>query len=315
MHPAKSVISFTTASGAGYGLLAWLILFRLLGLVPEDRGLALAGFGLAFVLVTGGLLASTFHLGHPERAWRALTQWRTSWLSREGVASLATYVPTGLFAIAWLAGVADHPLAVLLGILGIAGTIVTVYCTAMIYASLKPVAAWANGWVPAVYLVLAGATGALLLAFLLAASGADAWRPAGGIALALVAAGLALKLAYWRHVAADAPGSTAGSATGLGRLGRVRLLEAPHTGSNYLMREMGFQIARRHAGALRAVAVIAGFAVPAALLAVVLVLGAGTVGLLALAVASAAAGVYAERWLFFAEARHAVTLYYGASRA
>ena len=90
MHPAYSVILFTTASGAGYGLLVWLCLCGLFGLVPTERWLGIAGFGLAFALITAGLLSSTAHLGRPERAWRAFSQWRTSWLSREGVMAVAT---------------------------------------------------------------------------------------------------------------------------------------------------------------------------------------------------------------------------------
>ena len=102
MHPAKSVIFFTTASGAGYGLLFWLGLYGSLGLLPAGTWFAVVGFGLALVLVTAGLISSTFHLGHPERAWRALSQWRSSWLSREGVAAIVTYVPAGLYGLAWL---------------------------------------------------------------------------------------------------------------------------------------------------------------------------------------------------------------------
>src|SRR5438045_190937 len=96
MHPAYSVILFTTASGAGLGLLAWLALLVVLGVVPDERWLGFAGLGLAFLLVTTGLLASTTHLGRPERAWRAFSQWRTSWLSREGVMAVATTLPAGV---------------------------------------------------------------------------------------------------------------------------------------------------------------------------------------------------------------------------
>ncbi|MEM9784774.1 MAG: DmsC/YnfH family molybdoenzyme membrane anchor subunit, partial [Pseudomonadota bacterium] len=98
MHPAKSVILFTTASGAGYGLLIWLAIFSATGAIAPDRGFGLIAFTLSLGLVTGGLLSSTLHLGHPERAWRAMSQWRTSWLSREGVAALVTYAPALLFA-------------------------------------------------------------------------------------------------------------------------------------------------------------------------------------------------------------------------
>src|ERR1700743_1805297 len=99
MHPAYSVIFFTSASGGGYFLLVLLGVFGGLGVLPPDAVLGLIAFGLAFAMLTAGLLSSTFHLGHPERAWRAFSQWRSSWLSREGVLSVATYVPAGLFAI------------------------------------------------------------------------------------------------------------------------------------------------------------------------------------------------------------------------
>ena len=100
MHPAYSVLIFTTASGAGYGLLILLCLAGAVGMVSASLWLGLVGFGLSFGLVTAGLLASTFHLGHPERACRAMSQWRSSWLSREGVMAILTYAPAGLFAIA-----------------------------------------------------------------------------------------------------------------------------------------------------------------------------------------------------------------------
>ena len=99
MHPALSIIFFTTASGAGYGLLVLLGLGGAFGWLPAERGFGLVGMGLSLGLITAGLLSSTFHLGHPERAWRALSQWRSSWLSREGVMAIATYAPAGLLGL------------------------------------------------------------------------------------------------------------------------------------------------------------------------------------------------------------------------
>src|SRR5260221_648142 len=107
MHPALSVILFTTASGAGYGLLILLAVFAALGLLPAHPGFGLAAFVVALGLISFGLAASTFHLGHPERAWRAFSQWRSSWLSREGVASVATYLPALGFAFGWV-WLGDH---------------------------------------------------------------------------------------------------------------------------------------------------------------------------------------------------------------
>src|ERR687886_1637352 len=139
MHPALSIIFFTTASGAGYGLLALCGALAALGLAPQERGLAAAACGLALALVSGGLLASMLHLGRPERAWRAFSQWRSSWLSREGVAAIATFVPAGLFALLWAGFGSTGPATSIAGLLAAAGAIVTVVCTAMIYRSLKPI--------------------------------------------------------------------------------------------------------------------------------------------------------------------------------
>ena len=104
MHPAYSVIFFTTASGAGYGLLAWLAASAMFGGIAHNAAFGVVGMGLALALILGGLLSSTLHLGRPERAWRAFSQWRTSWLSREGVLALATFVPAGLLGLMWVLG-------------------------------------------------------------------------------------------------------------------------------------------------------------------------------------------------------------------
>jgi DMSO reductase anchor subunit len=316
MHPAKSVIFFTTASGAGYGLLALLIAGNVLGVVPAHFWLAFIGYAVSYVLITGGLLSSTFHLGHPERAWRALTQWRSSWLSREGVMAILTFIPTGLYAL--------HPLFFpdmmqgimgLVGILGVIFCIVTVYCTAMIYASLKPIHAWSNNYVPAGYLLLALMSGLLLLNVLLALWGTTETSLQLATLLVLGIA-FAWKITYWRFLDSSKSISTPESATGLGEFGAVKLFEAPHTEANYLMKEMGFKIARKHSAKLRLITLLAGFVAPILLILISLFFGTvGTGVLLTLAILSAAIGLVTERWLFFAEARHTVGLYYGASHA
>lgn len=315
MHPAYSVIAFTTASGAGYGLLFLLCLFGATGVLPAERWLGVTGFALAYLLITAGLLASTFHLGHPERAWRAISQWRSSWLSREGVAALATYLPSGLFAIGWVFFEAGDGIWAAFGVLGALGALVTVYCTAMIYRSLRTIRQWNNEWVTPGYLVLALASGALWLALVAQLFGRASplllW-----LALVALLLGLAVKLGYWRFIDGETRTLTPESATGLGRFGRISPFEAPHSETNYLMREMGYRVARKHAAQLRRIAVIFTFLLP--LLAVALALATGGLfAILALlhAVVFATFGLLVERWLFFAEAEHVVTLYYGAEAA
>ena len=307
MHPSLSVIFFTTASGAGYGLLALLGVLAPFGVLPNDPMFGLVALALALGAITFGLISSVFHLGQRQRAWRAFSQWRTSWLSREGVAAVVTFLPAGVFGIGWVF------LGFVLkaaGLLAALGAVVTVFCTAMIYRSLKPVPRWYNGWVVPNYLALGLMSGILWLMLVLQIFGP---RPQlYAVVPVVIALAALLKLAYWRFIDTAPTTSTAGSATGLGSLGTVRLFEAPHTSENYLLKEMGFRIARKHAAKLRRIAVVLGFVLPFVLSLAPFVVS----GWLALAAALVAAvlgtiGVFVERWLFFAEAQHAVTLYYG----
>jgi len=313
MHPAYSVILFTTASGAGYGLLVCLALSRLLGLAIE-RGPALAAFALAFLLITAGLLSSTAHLGRPERAWRAFSQWRTSWLSREGVMALVTYGPAGLLALAWVVFDSRSQVLVLLALLTMAAALLTLFTTGMIYASLRTIRQWHQPLTAPIYIALGVASGAVLFYALL-----QVWRPAAPAWAAWLAIGSTgaaglLKWAYWRTIDGELRTYTVEAATGLGGLGKVRVLEPPHTGPNYIMREMGYRVARKHAKKLRRLAGLLAFALPMAACLLSLLPALGLVGS-ALAAAAMAAGLVLERWLFFAEAEHVAMLYYGADTA
>ncbi len=311
MHPAFSVIIFTTLSGAGYGLLSWAGLYAIARQLPNDRLFGFFVMAVALGAVTVGLLSSTFHLGHPERAWRAFSQWRTSWLSREGVVSCISYVPAGIFGIGWVfLGAVDGVWAIA-GLIGALCAVVTVICTAYIYRSLKPIPNWYNGWVVPNYLALSQMTGVLLLVMLANLFG---YALSGIYFVAMIAIVVALicKLGYWRHIDNAAPESTSSTATGLP--GNVRLFESPHTSENYLMKEMGFRVARKHAEKLRKISIALAFILPLFLI-VAAYFSGGVIAILCsvLAAISAMTGVLTERWLFFAEAKHAVTLFYGRS--
>jgi len=310
MHPAFSVVFFTTATGAGYGLLALLGLLGGLGFIPADFWLGPVGMALAFGLIVAGLLSSTGHLGRPERAWRAFSQWRSSWLSREGLAAVATFIPACMFGIGWVFLGKSGGWVAAVGLLTAAGAVATVCTTGMIYASLKPIAQWHSRYTLPAYLIFAAMTGsalanALLQGFNLGSTAMLAW------ALLATLAGWGWKLATWRYNDRLELPTTANTATGLAG-GTVRSIEWPHTEENYLLKEMGFRIARKHSAKLRRITQVLAFAAPALLLAVALV---APWHLAALASALAAllqfAGMLVERWLFFAEAKHTVTLYYG----
>jgi DMSO reductase anchor subunit len=241
----------------------------------------------------GGLLASTFHLGNPQRAWRAMSQWRTSWLSREGVMAIATLLMLAPVALSDWLGLGWSRLP---GVIGAIMALVTVFTTSMIYAQLKTVPRW-NHWVtPAMFLCFALAGGAILAM--------PRWP-----ALALVVVmGLALVLSWSigdRRFAEV--GQTMGKATGLDRIGKPSIFDPAHTAGNYLLHEMIHIVGRKHVARLRVLALIFAVVLPALALALL----PGAVLPRAVAAVAYLIGAFAARWLFFAQAEHVVGLYYG----
>lgn len=321
MHPALSVILFTTLSGAGYGLWFWLAMSLLVQPGPQlhgpdglDRHVALlTGFALGFVMVAAGLLSSTLHLGKPLRAWRAFSQWRSSWLSREGVLAMATFLPfLALAGVAsgWLAIAEEHAwiprlLLATLMLLSLA----TVACTAMIYASLKPIPAWSHRAVLPVYLGFALLTGGLAALAWMASAQWPGNLPV--LALLLLAVGLGVgKRRYWRDIDRGSFPASRASALGLPADRQATVFERPHTEANYLTTEMGYVLARKHSRRLRRIGLALFAAIPVAACVATLVWPPLALPALGSAAVAALLGAMVERWLFFAEARHVVTLYY-----
>ncbi len=319
MNPAPSVIVFTTLSGAGFGLLLWLgisiaLLHPNVEVMRSMQSLQLWALGTGTVLAAGGLLASLAHLGKPQRAWRALSQWRTSWLSREGVLALTTFVPAIALGVLLLAVAPGANRAIALGASGLllAGlALATVASTAMIYASLPPIPAWRHPLVLPVYLLFAMLTGLALLFTLMALLLPVSADARGMLVILLVLALLlvAAKWLYWHAIDREPLPADAGAAIGLPGRG-ARVFERPHTEASFVTREMAFELARRHGTRLR-------------LLASLLIAGGPLLGLAlawtdlgppalwpGLAALGTLGGALVERWLFFAQARHVVSLYY-----
>lgn len=307
MHPAYSVIFFTTSSGAGYGLLALLGLMGAFGIAPVSQSFAIISLIIALALITFGLLSSTFHLGHPERAWRALSQWKTSWLSREGVLAIITYPIALIFGVTW-SGIFSFPVSIpLFGALSALFALLTVFSTGQIYATLKTIRAWNQPLTTPIYLVFSIVTGLTLINALFNMFDAQNFLLGAQASIAVLAL-IILKILYWRAIDRAPREYTIADATGLA--GQVRQWETPHTQKNYVQREMGFIVARRNAERLRMIT-----------LALMLISGISSIMISAipvlayLSLGSVALAAIFERWLFFAEAEHVGTLYYGNERA
>ena len=289
MHPAPSVILFSVLSGLGFGMLAWLGI----GKPPMTGFSAFIFFFVAYVLSVGGLLSATFHLGNPKNSLKAFSQWRTSWLSREGCCAVAALTVMGVYAIG---AIFFETHWMFVGVIGAMLSVVTVFTTSMIYAQLKTVPRWNHWSTPVLFVSLSIFGGALMT---------------GQVTVAMygfVAVGLIQIFAWFISDSSfSKSGTTIETATGLGNIGKVRMFEPPHTGTNYLLKEMVYVIGRKHAAKLRLIAIILMIVIP------ILMIGMGAQhGIKAIiAVLSHVVGVFASRWLFFAQAEHVVGLYYG----
>jgi DMSO reductase anchor subunit len=304
MRPAWSVLFFTTLAGAGQGL--FLVLAVLHALEAAPRGFLVIGAAISLALLGAGLVSSMFHLGHPERGWRAASMWRTSWLSREVIvlplfmASVFAWAAAQYFgmprdAVLWL-GAGGALLAVALFI-----------CTGMIYACLPFLQEWRSPLTVANYILLGTASGTLL-----AAAFAAALHPA--IAPALAVAALATgALAYAGRLASLArnarlrPKSTLATAIGVKHPRIVQIAQGAMGGS-FNTREFFHGRPREVVRAFRWALLVLVFPVPALLIAASAPSAAG----LASAFLLQYAGLLAERWYFFAEAKHPQNLYYQA---
>ncbi len=297
MKPALSVILFTVSSGAGLGMLFWLALSRLAHAGAPSQSWWIAAT-VAVVLLTVGLIASTGHLANPKNAWRAFSRFRTSWLSREGVFAVALYVVGGLYVLALLTQ-APHALVSLLGLAVMALSLAVLICTGMIYACLKTIPRWHNWHTRFAYPLLGLFSGSLLVVALIPAGGQLVLR---WVALLLLVLAAIVKWLYFRRF--QEPGGPRLADALKQSRGEPRLLDVGHTHPSFLMREFGFNVAPQKAAQMRLALLVLSFALPALIL---LLWPAAS----ALAAVSCLAGLFAERWLFFAEARHVVRLYHG----
>tara|TARA_Y100001970_G_C14232921_1_gene859831 strand:- start:2222 stop:3163 length:942 start_codon:yes stop_codon:yes gene_type:complete len=312
MHPSKSIILFTVMSGTGYGILICLSYFTLISEINLEYNFKILIMLFSFLFISLGLLSSTLHLGHPERAWRSFSQWRSSWLSREGLAAVITYIPLMLFYLLWYLDISLykyflHTAAIL--------SLVTIYCTGQMYATLKTIPAWNNVLVTPIYIINAISMGSLSL-YCFTRFYDIAILQLYEFTLISLTLCLILKIIYWFYIRTKTT-SSANTATGLGEKNDVSFFEGPHTGKNFLTTEMINIIKKENANFLRLCFIILTGVLPvyvivqeASLIIDIFIIKLSFLITLILALI----GMLIERYLFFIQAKHVVSLYYGEDR-
>lgn len=312
MKPAFSVLFFTVTSGIGYGLLMWLVAMQL---ISDDVGVLDNFLIIGFVglsLATLGLLSSSLHLVNPKNAWRAFNRFRTSWLSREGVFSVLYYPIILLYAYLLYRNSEELTIFVkLLGILSLVIAVATVVCTGMIYASLKPIRQWHNPLVIPLYLLFSFMSGALAYSMLQLHLVGNLPPNVIQAVLVLLIVAFGTKFLYFKSIGKP-EGSTIGSATGFSQA-QVRLLDVGHSADTFLTNEFVFDAGAVKLLRLRRLMFTLTFGVPLALIVAAYYFQVAPAAYLAML--SMYVGLFVERWLFFAEARHVVRLYHGDQRA
>jgi sulfite dehydrogenase (quinone) subunit SoeC len=327
MHPALSVLLLTTLIGAGQGLFLALVTVQALavvGLLPpaDDRTLFVAGSVLSLALLVAGLVASFFHLGRPERAWRSAAQWRTSWLSREVILLPALMGAVTLYgflhASGWspvlfgAAGSTVIDLSLAVGLVGAFLSIALFICTGMIYACLRFLAEWHTPLTPLNYTLLGSASGLTLAAALAAVVAPPRAALLAGWAIVFTALAAAGRIASLLRNARLKPRSTVQTAIGV-KHPTVVQRSMGFMGGSFNTREFFHGAGVRWLRAVKPGFIVLAFVLPLILLIVARTDAAdNAAAVLATAFAVQYLGLLAERWFFFAEARHPQNLYYQA---
>jgi DMSO reductase anchor subunit len=309
MNPAFSVIFLTTLIGAGQGLFLALYgveIATALSLLSTKNTATwfICGSLISLVLTGLGLIASFFHLGHPERAWRAAAMWRTSWLSREVI------VLPAFMAVVFAYGCAHYARAGMTLLLGAAAAVLCIalfVCTGMIYACIKFLQEWASPLTLVNYFLLGSASGFTLATALAAIVEPDLIKPLGLIAMALTLAGFAMRVVSLIRNSKLKAKSSLQTAIGIHHP-RIVQKSQGFMGGSYNTREFFHGQTPLFLRSIKWIFLTFAFVVP--LLLLLSGLGAASAGLFCAAFVVQYVGLIAERWFFFAQANHPQNLYY-----
>ena len=289
MHPAPSIILFTVLSGFGFGLISIIGLLQFLSVISMFDLIIYSIIGVIFATV--GLVSSFFHLANKKNAIKSLSQWQTSWLSREAIASIFCLLVV-FGNIIW--AVSQNNYISEVGVVLFFLSLVTIFTTSMIYAQLKTVPSWNNALTPAIFVCAALTGGAILL------------TDYASLVLLLVFGTLQISFWYIADRGFQDKETSVGTALGYNKNEEIRPFDVAHTNRNYLLNEMVYKVARKHSVKIRYISFFMAFVFPMSLI----LIFPNNFSVSVSAITIHLIGIYFSRWLFFAEAKHSVSFYY-----
>ena len=289
MHPAPSIILFTVLSGFGFGLISIIGLLQFLSAITMFDLIIYSIIGVIFATV--GLVSSFFHLANKKNAIKSLSQWQTSWLSREAIASIFCLLIV-FGNIIW--AVSQNNYISEVGVVLFFLSLFTIFTTSMIYAQLKTVPSWNNALTPAIFVCAALTGGAILL------------TDYASLVLLLVFGTLQISFWYIADRGFQDKETSVGTALGYNKNEEIRPFDVAHTNRNYLLNEMVYKVARKHSVKIRYISFFMAFVFPMSLI----LIFPNNFSVSVSAITIHLIGIYFSRWLFFAEAKHSVSFYY-----
>ena len=289
MHPAPSIILFTVLSGFGFGLISIIGLLQFLSVINMFDLIIYSIIGVIFATV--GLVSSFFHLANKKNAIKSLSQWQTSWLSREAIASIFCLLIV-FGNIIW--AVYQNNYVSEVGVVLFFLSLFTIFTTSMIYAQLKTVPSWNNALTPAIFVCAALTGGAILL------------TDYASLVLLLVFGTLQISFWYIADRGFQDKETSVGTALGYNKNEEIRPFDVAHTNRNYLLNEMVYKVARKHSVKIRYISFFMAFVFPMSLI----LIFPNNFSVSVSAITIHLIGIYFSRWLFFAEAKHSVSFYY-----
>ncbi len=318
MHPEMSLVFLTVLAGIGQGIFILYFVLEMVLVGTLSPVFAYTSILSCIVLQYLGSAASLLHLGNPQRAWKAVRMWKHSWLSREilTMGGFMGIVHLYLLSMYFGIGFTEH---VILGSIAILFSIGFYVSSSMLYATIRFIKEWANGFTPlnfALSGLLVGSSIGFTLLHLIQ-SDLPGLKAVNVLVILLTCMAMIIKMLTFRFNSKVYVPITLKNALGVNDP-NIRLMDMGAAYDHYNTIDFHFPLTQRQLQTQKAIIILFIFILPLIGWLLMLytnlgniiniVIGFSNVGLMML-------GYLIERRLFFIEGNHLQNLYYGNFRS